>query len=217
LVVGGDGEMLHAIHKYMHLPVKFYGLNAGSIGFLMNSAKPSDAIQNIDKTDVTLLYPLSVEAVHEDGRVSSQLAINEASIFRKTNQAAKFRIILDGTERMSEVIADGAIVSTPAGSTAYNLSAGGPILPLGANLIAITPICPFRPRRWHGALVHSNTSVLFDISECKKRPVNATADFHEFENVISMKVESSPSHLIQLLFDRNHRLEDRIIKEQFSS
>ena len=215
VVIGGDGELLHALHKYMHLNIPFYGINAGSIGFLMNSLIDSDLPINIHEATITHLHPLTMEAVAFNGITYSALAINEASIFRKTNQAAKFRIEVDDIERMPELIADGAIVSTPAGSSAYNLSAGGAILPLSSNLLCLTPICPFRPRRWQGALLPSSSLIKFDIFENYKRPVNAVADFQEFENIKSVIVRSLQNKVIKLLFDQHHSLEDRIIKEQF--
>ncbi len=165
----------------------------------------------------TILYPLSMEAEGFEGQISHALAINEVSIFRSTNQAAKFMVAVDGIERITELIADGALVATPAGSSAYNLSAGGAIVPLGSDILSLTPICPFRPRRWQGALLPSSAVIKFEILENHKRPVNAVADFHEFSNIKSVTVRSLKSQQIKLRFDKNHSLEDRIIKEQFSS
>ena len=215
VVIGGDGELLHALHKYMHLNVSFYGINSGSIGFLMNTAKIEQLMLNLNQATEATLYPLEMIAKDYNGKTAKLLAINEVSIFRKTNQAAKFRIEVDGIERMPELIADGALVATPAGSSAYNLSAGGPIVPLGSNILCLTPICPFRPRRWQGALLPSNSTIRFDIFENYKRPVNVAADFHEFENIKSVSIKSVNTKPLKLLFDKDHSLEDRIIKEQF--
>jgi len=216
IIIGGDGELLHNLHKYMHLNIVFYGINSGSIGFLMNSLNIEELFNKIQEATITHLHPLQMEAEDFSGKIHSAIAINEVSIFRKTNQSTKIRIEIDSTERMKELIADGVLVSTPAGSSAYNLSAGGHILPLDSNLLYLTPICPFRPRRWHGALLPSSSIIKFHIIEHSKRPVNAVADFQEFENIISVTIKSIKNQTIQLAFDGNHSLEDRIIKEQFN-
>ncbi|MGI4752652.1 MAG: NAD kinase [Janthinobacterium lividum] len=215
MVAGGDGELLHNIHRYMHLNIPFYGVNLGSLGFLMNPLDIKHIIQNIQESTASILNPLLMQAKTVDGQIHKALAINEVSIFRKTNQAAKFRIEVNGVERMSELVADGALVATPAGSSAYNLSAGGHILPLESNMLCLTPICSFRPRRWHGALLPSSASIKFEILNTNKRPVNATADFQEFNNIKSVTIKSTNDKSIKLLFNKNHTLEDRIIKEQF--
>jgi NAD+ kinase len=217
VVIGGDGSMIHALHKYMHLKKPFYGINAGSIGFMMNEYHSNEFMANLQKAKPAKLYPLQMEALDIHGKKHKELAINEVSIFRQTNQATKFRIEIDGIERMKEISADGALVSTPAGSSAYNLSAGGPIVPLGSNVLSLTPICPFRPRRWQGALLRSDAVIKFDILDYKKRPVNAVADFHEVKNIKSVLIKSSKKDIIQVLFDSNHTFEDRVIKEQFSA
>jgi len=216
LVVGGDGQLLHTLHNYMHLNVPFYGINSGSIGFLMNSLNIEKLSLNLQVAKVTHLHPLTMEAEDVSGKTHFAMAINEVSIFRKTNQTAKIRIEIDNIERMKELVADGVLISTSAGSSAYNLSAGGPIIPLGSNLLCLTPICPFRPRRWHGALLPSSSSVKFHIIDQMKRPVNAVADFQEFENIVSVTVKSINNKTIKLLFDKEHSLEDRVIKEQFN-
>ncbi|WP_253307648.1 MULTISPECIES: NAD kinase [unclassified Rickettsia] len=215
IVIGGDGELLHAIHRYMNLNLPFYGINLGSLGFLMNPVNNEQLLENLHESMIAYLNPLSMHAEDVNGNSHHALAINEVSIFRKTNQAAKFRIEVNQIERMSELIADGAIVATPAGSSAYNLSAGGPILPLESNVLCLTPICAFRPRRWHGALLPSSTSIKFEILEVNKRPINAAADFQEFNNIKSVTIKSVKDKAIKLLFNKNHTLEDRIIKEQF--
>ncbi len=216
VVIGGDGTMLHALHEHMHLNIPFYGINSGSIGFLMNNFHIDDFQKNIQNTKHADLYPLQMSVKNISGEKFEALAINEVSIFRQTNQAAKFRIIVDSIERISELTGDGAIVATPAGSSAYNLSAGGTIVPLGSNVLCLTPICPFRPRRWHGALLPSDVVIEFDILEHDKRPVSAVADFNEFNNIKKVIIKSSKTKLIKLLFDPSHTFEDRVIKEQFS-
>lgn len=216
VVVGGDGELLHAIHRYMNLDVSFYGINSGNIGFLMNPVIVEKLMDNLQESIISHLYPLKMQAESIDNKTYTALAINEVSIFRKTNQAAKFKIAIDQVERMSELVADGAMVATPAGSSAYNLSAGGPILPLESNVLCLTPICPFRPRRWHGALLPFSTTIKFEILESNKRPVNAAADFQEFNNIKSVLIKSVKNKKIKLLFDKKNSLENRIIKEQFN-
>lgn len=216
IVIGGDGSMLHALHKFMHLDIPFYGINAGSIGFLMNNLHTEKFLDNLKNSKITKLYPLEMQAINAAGQEFNALAINEVSIFRKTNQAAKFKIEIDGIERM-ELSADGALVSAPAGSSAYNLSAGGPIVPLTSKVLCLTPICPFRPRRWNGALLPTDVVIKFEIMEYEKRPVNAVADFYEFQNIKSVSVKSTNKKVIRILFDKHHTFEDRVIKEQFSS
>ena len=216
LVIGGDGELLHALHKYMKLSVPFYGINAGSIGFLMNEFYVENFLTNLANAKVTRLYPLLMSATDRNGLVHEALAINEVSIFRKTNQAAKFSIEVDGILRMSDLSADGALVATPAGSSAYNLSAGGAIVPLDANVLCLTPICPFRPRRWQGAILSSRVTITFRILDALKRPVNAVADFYECQNVEIVQVKQKQDFYINLLYNQGHTFEDRVIKEQFS-
>lgn len=215
IVIGGDGTLLHTVHEYMHLNVPFYGINSGTYGFLMNPADNKNLLENLSESTTSFLHPLKMCAKDIDGNTHIALAINEVSIFRKTNQAAKFRIEINGIERIKELVADGAIIATPAGSSAYNLSAGGHILPLASNMLCLTPICPFRPRRWHGALIPSSAEIKFEIFHTNKRPVNVAADFQEFENIKYVSIKSTKERSIRLLFNRNHTLEDRIIKEQF--
>lgn len=215
IVIGGDGSMLHALHSYMNLDIPFYGLNAGSVGFMMNKFYNDNFLENLKYAQITNLYPLQMNTINSDGKTASALAINEVSIFRKTNQAIKFKIIVDGVQRM-EMTADGALVSTPAGSSAYNLSAGGLIVPLTSKILCLTPICPFRPRRWSGALLPVSTEIKFEILEGNKRPAHAVADFFEYENISSVTIKSTDKKVIKLLFDHQHPFEDRVIKEQFS-
>lgn len=216
IVIGGDGELLHAFHRYMHLNLPFYGINAGSVGFLMNKFHEEDLLSNLENLMITELHPLMMRVTDVKGNIHNAMAINEVSIFRKTNQAAKFSIEVDGIERMPEISADGAIVATSAGSSAYNLSAGGKIVPLGSNVLCLTPICPFRPRRWHGAILPDKVKITFKVKDIHKRPVNAVADFHEYQNVEKIEVTSLKNHSIRVLYDQKHTFEDRVIKEQFS-
>lgn len=216
IVVGGDGELLHALHKYMHLNIPFYGINAGSIGFLMNAFHEDEFLDNLEHLMITELHPLLMKATDYEGNIHNAMAINEVSFFRKTNQAAKFSIEIDGVERMPILSADGAIVATSAGSSAYNLSAGGKIVPLGANVLCLTPICPFRPRRWHGAILPDKVTISFKIQDSDKRPVNAVADFQEYQNIEKIEISSLKTTSIKILYDQKHTFEDRVIKEQFS-
>ncbi len=216
VVVGGDGELLHAIHRYMDLSIPFFGVNAGNIGFLMNTVTAENLMDNLREAKISYLHPLKMRTETIEGYTRTALAINEISIFRKTNQAAKFKIEIDKIERIN-LVADGAMVATPAGSSAYNLSAGGPILPLESNVLCLTPICPFRPRRWNGALLPFSTTIKFEIIESSKRPVNVAADFQEFDNIKTVLIKSVRNKTIKLLFDKKNTLENRIIKEQFNN
>lgn len=215
VVIGGDGELLHAIHRYMDLAIPFFGVSAGNIGFLMNNVSVENLMNNLQEAKISYLHPLKMQAETAAGDRYTALAINEISIFRKTNQAAKFKVEIDKIERIS-LVADGAMVATPAGSSAYNLSAGGPILPLESNVLCLTPICPFRPRRWNGALLPFGTTIKFEILENDKRPVNVAADFQEFDNIKTVLIKSVKNKTIKLLFDKKNTLENRIIKEQFN-
>jgi len=214
IVIGGDGELLHAIHKYMHLKKPFYPINAGTIGFLTNNFS-GDILSKIANTKSAFLKPLEMIAENMDGEKFHALAFNEAYIFRVSHQAAKFSIKVNDIVRMEELVADGAMVATPAGSSAYNLSAGGHIVPLESNILSLTPICPFRPRRWRGALLNNSSKVRFDVKTPDIRPVNAVADFQEFKNIKYMEVKQSENIKVELLFDQDHDLQDRVIKEQF--
>lgn len=216
VVIGGDGKLLHALHQYMHLNKPFYGLNAGSIGFLMNCFHKEKVLTDIHNSKVTHLHPLEMISTDLDGNTHRALAFNEVYLFRTSYQAAKINIKVDNIERIDRLCADGVLIATPAGSSAYNLSAGGRIVPLGSNVLCLTPICPFRPRRWSGALLPSNVSIQFNIIEGNKRPVNAVADFHEFKNIQSVRIKSLKNKSVKLLFDPDHTFEDRVIKEQFA-
>lgn len=216
IVLGGDGFMLQVLHKYMHRNIPVYGMNCGSVGFLLNNYSPHRLVERIAEARTALLHPLTMYARTMDGKERQELAINEVSLFRESRQAAKLRVTIDHVVRVQEMIADGVLVSTPAGSTAYNFSAGGPILPLTAKLLPLTPIAPFRPRRWRGALLNHQSSITFEILEPQKRPVSAVADFTEVRDVVSVSVFENRSITLSLLFDPEHNLEERITKEQFS-
>ncbi len=215
VALGGDGLMLQALHEHMHRAIPIYGMNCGSVGFLMNEFEEEALLERLDRAEGTTIYPLRMSAHHADGSEAKALAINEVSLLRETRQAAKIRISVDGKVRMSEMICDGILVSTPAGSTAYNLSAHGPIIPMGSPLLALTPISAFRPRRWRGALLPHNASVRFEILEGDKRPVSATADHMEFRNVVDVEIKEDRNIGLKMLFDPEHNLDERILAEQF--
>ena len=215
VVLGGDGFMLQVLHKVMDRRIPVYGMNCGTVGFLLNNYGVDGLRERILTARLATLYPLCMFARTVSGKEVELVAINEVSLFRQTRQAAKIRVTVDHVVRIPEMVCDGALVSTPAGSTAYNFSAGGPILPLDANLIALTPLSPFRPRRWRGAMLAHNSSVTFEILDHQKRPVSAVADFTEVRDVISVAVSEQRRKGISLLFDAEHNLEERIINEQF--
>lgn len=211
--LGGDGLMLATLHRQSGLPV--YGMNRGTVGFLMNEYGEDDLIARIARAEMAVTHPLSMVAGASDGTEYHGLAINEVSLLRAGPQAAKLRISLNGQVRMEELVCDGAIVATPAGSTAYNYSAHGPILPIGSNVLALTAIAAFRPRRWQGAILPADAVVRFDILEAEKRPVMADADSRGLDSVLWCEVRSEPSVVHRLLFDPGHGLEERLIREQF--
>lgn len=216
VVLGGDGFMLQTLHEYMKMKLPFYGINCGTVGFLMNQNSTEGLLERLNRARSATLYPLHMYARRSNGKVSQALAFNEVSLLRQGRQAAKIRVAVDHVVRLKELSCDGVLVATPAGSTAYNFSAGGPIIPLGANVIALTPIVPFRPRAWKGALLPHNASVSFSILESKKRPVNAVADFTEIQDVVEVVIGEQRKSGVTLMFDPEHNLGERIIKEQFS-
>lgn len=217
VALGGDGMMLHTIHDLMDRNIPIYGMNRGSVGFLMNEYAEDGLVERLDRADLIELHPLSMEAIDIDGKSHVSLAINEVSLIRETRQAAKIRIIVDGVARLEEMMCDGVLVSTPAGSTAYNLSASGPIIPLGNDLLALTPISAFRPRRWRGALLPAKAKITFEVMDPTDRRVSATADFHEVRGVAAVHISQAANHTPQLLFDPEHNLEERVLREQFSA
>lgn len=215
VALGGDGFMLQVLHQTMHRHIPIYGMNCGTVGFLMNSYSPDDLVDRIRAARESTLHPLSMYARTVDGKEKHQLAINEVSLFRESRQAAKLRITVDHVVRLNELICDGILVSTPAGSTAYNFSVGGPIIPLSGNLLALTPMGAFRPRRWRGAQLHHKASIVFEVLEPDKRPVSAVADFTEIRDVVSVSIDEERSISLSLLFDPERNLDERIIEEQF--
>lgn len=216
VALGGDGHMLRTMHDTQALPAPVYGMNCGTIGFLMNEFHEDDLMERLDAAEQEDINPLSMRATRADGRVSEALAINEVSLLRAGPQAAKLRISVDGKVRLDELVCDGALVSTPAGSTAYNYSAHGPILPIGADVLALTAVAAFRPRRWRGALLPKIAVVRFDALEAAKRPVMADADGRSVRDVVSVEIRSEPAISHAILFDPGHGLEERLIQEQFS-
>lgn len=216
--LGGDGFLLEILHSLLdrgaQTPV--YGMNCGSVGFLMNAFAEELLEERLANAQGAILHPLRMRAETSDGRVTEALALNEVSLLRQLRQAAKIKIKIDGRVRLNELVCDGILVSTPAGSTAYNLSAHGPIVPLSANLLPLTPISAFRPRRWRGALLPSTASVVFEVLEREKRPVAAVADFTEVRDVVSVSVQEDRSVATTVLFDPGQGLSERIIAEQFT-
>lgn len=215
VALGGDGAMLEAQHRFLGRNLPIYGMNRGSVGFLMNDYREEDLPERLAAAQATQLHPLRMTAETAAGEAAA-LAINEVSLLRETRQAAKLRILVDGKARLAELVCDGVIISTPAGSTAYNLSAHGPIVPLDARLLPLTPISAFRPRRWRGALLPSAAGVVFEVLEPDKRPVSATADYTEVRDVRRVEVREDRSVTLTMLFDPDHSLSERIIAEQFT-
>lgn len=215
VALGGDGFMLRALHKYLHLNKPVFGMNRGSVGFLMNEYREDGLIERIQRGEPFEIHPLCMEAESRKGKLYQALAFNEVSLFRETGQAAHIRVKVDNVVRIEEMVCDGVLISTPAGSTAYNMSAYGPILPLGAEVLALTAISAYRPRRWRGAILPQRATVEFEILSEQKRPVGVSADFNEFRDVISVKVYQDRSLFSNVLYDPEHNLEERILQEQF--
>lgn len=215
VALGGDGFMLRTLHRYMDLQKPIYGMNKGTVGFLMNKDNAEGLLDRLRMAEMAVLHPLRMKATRESGDVQEALAINEVSLLRQSRQTARICISIDGRIRIDELVCDGVMLATPAGSTAYNLSAHGPILPLGANTLALTPISAFRPRRWRGALLNRTAKVKFTILDPYKRPVSATADLTEVRDVVEVEIEEVPDISLKLLFDPGHSLEERILQEQF--
>ncbi len=215
VALGGDGLLLETLHRQICRRVPIFGMNRGTVGFLLNPFAADDLVERITAADTVTLHPLRMTAETIRGERHEAQAINEVSLLRETRQSAKIRISIDGIVRLEELVCDGVLVSTPAGSTAYNLSAHGPIIPLGSQVLALTPISAFRPRRWRGALLPHGAMVRFDILEADKRPVSAVADFTEVRDVQAVEVHEDRTTAMTLLFDREMNLAERILKEQF--
>lgn len=215
VALGGDGLMLQMLHRFMESEVPIFGMNRGSVGFLMNDARDIDLMQRLNEAQPSIIHPLIMRSTSRSGETCTARAINEVFLSRATHQAAKLRITIDGKERLSELIADGVMVATPAGSTAYNLSVGGPILPLNTSLMALTPISAFRPRRWRGALLRDSAKVVIEVLEADKRPVSAVADHFEVRDVAGVEIAMDLDTGLVLLHDPGHSLDERILLEQF--
>ncbi len=215
VVLGGDGFMLHSIHQYHSLLRPLFGMNCGTVGFLLNNFRLDDLPERIKAAKKLHLHPLIIKATTAAGRVEEAAAFNEVTVIRHTGQSANIRVTIDGVERLAKFVGDGISIATAAGSTAYNLSAHGPIIPLDSNILALTPVSPFRPRRWRGALLPHTVVVALENLAPKKRPLTATADYQEIFDIVSVTVREDTSTTVNLLFDPDHSLEERILGEQF--
>ncbi len=216
VALGGDGFMLRTLHNTQHLNTPVYGMNRGTIGFLMNEYGDTDLLARLEAAEEEVINPLAMTAMDQSGKTHKALAINEVSLLRAGPQAARLRISVDGRIRLPELVCDGALLSTPAGSTAYNYSAHGPILPIGADVLALTAIAAFRPRRWRGALLPKMAQVRFDVLDADKRPVMADADSISIPDIDWVEIRSEPAVRHRILFDPGHGLEERLISEQFT-
>ena len=217
VALGGDGFMLETLHRNLASHTPIYGMNQGSVGFLMNEYNDDGLIERINAAELAVIHPLVMTTRDASGRTETALAINEVSLLRQTRQTAKLSVSIDGKVRMAELFCDGVMVATPAGSTAYNLSAHGPIIPLDARVLALTPISEFRPRRWRGALLPHRAQVKFEVLEAEKRPVSAVADNFEVRDVIEVSIAEDRSTRLHMLFDAGRSLEERVLAEQFSA
>ena len=215
VALGGDGLMLQTLHKFMNSGKPIYGMHRGTVGFLMNDFVEESLTERLSNAHITVIHPLVMQARDAQSRTHEHRAINEVLLFRQSAQAAHLRIMIDGQERLAELISDGVLVATPAGSTAYNLSAQGPIIPINAPLLALTPISPFRPRRWRGALLPNKAKVTIKVMDAPKRPVAAVADHDEVRSVRSVDIAMDHTISINMLFDPGHNLDERILREQF--
>jgi NAD+ kinase len=215
VALGGDGLMLQTLRRFMRSGKPIYGMHRGTVGFLMNDFRGDKLRERLAAAQKTVIHPLLMRARDDDGHSHTHHAFNEVSLFRQTHQAAKLRILVDGKERLAELVADGVLLSTPAGSTAYNLSAQGPIIPIDAPLMALTPISPFRPRRWHGALLPDRARVRVEVLNTDRRPVAAVADHDEVRNVRTVDIQMDHAIAMTILFDPGHSLDERILREQF--
>ena len=217
VALGGDGQMLQVLHQFIGSGIPIYGMNCGSIGFLMNELSFDNLDKKLENSEMTEINPLKMSVTDISGKEHTEIAINEVALTRTTYQASKLKISINNKVRLHELISDGLLISTPAGSTAYNLSADGPILPINARLMALTPTSPFRPRRWKGALLDINSIVEIDVIDPEYRKVNATADSHEIMDAKKIIISNDETLSLKIMFDPDHNLEERIITEQFSS
>ena len=217
IVLGGDGFLLHSLHHFHHLGAPFYGMNRGTLGFLMNIYRKDDLLERIAAAKPYHLHPLATTVTTTAGETVEALAFNEVAVTRDTGQSANIRILVDGIERIARFVGDGILISTSAGSTAYNASAGGPIIPLGLDTLALTPVSPFLPRRWKGALLTNTSEVVLENLDPNKRPLLATADFRQVRSAASVAVRDDTSTTVRLLFDPDHSLDERILREQFGT
>lgn len=215
VALGGDGMMLRTLHKYIDRDKPIFGMHRGSIGFLMNDYSEKNLVERLRKAETAHIHPLVMIAIDRKGKKHKARAINEVSLLRQSYQAAKLSITIDKKVRMKELVSDGVLIATPAGSTAYNFSAHGPILPIRAQLLALTPLSPFRPRRWRGALLPEDASVIIDVLEADDRPVSAAADHMEVRFVTRVSIKRDKSTTLPLLFDAGHSLDERVLREQF--
>lgn len=215
VALGGDGLMLQTLHSLMRTEIPIYGMHRGTVGFLMNDFQEEDLHARLAAAETTVIHPLIMRATDTAGKAHEHHAINEVSVFRQTYQAARLKLLIDGKERLSELTADGVLVATPAGSTAYNLSAQGPIIPINAPLLALTPISPFRPRRWRGALLPDTAAVTIEVLDSDKRPVAAVADHDEVRHVARVDISMDHDISMHMMFDPGHSLDERILREQF--
>lgn len=216
ITIGGDGAMLRTIHSFIHCNIPIYGINRGSLGFLLNNYDPHHLLQNINSSISAEIHPIEMEALTASGDVRRSLAINEVALLRSSHQSAKISIGINGKERLDRLVGDGILLATAAGSSAYNFAAHGPLVPLESKLLLLTPIAPFRPRRWQGAIVSNTSQIQFTVQEPHKRPVNASADFIEVKRVLEVRASLRHDITVTLLFDHHHSLEERILNEQFA-
>lgn len=216
IAIGGDGQMLHVLHNHIELNKPIFGMNRGSVGFLLNDYRAENLLERLNASTFVDLHPLVMEAHCCDGTLIRKRAINEVSLYRDSHQAAKLEVKVDGVIRVEEYIGDGILVCTPAGSTAYNLSAHGPIIPIQANVMGLTPISAFRPRRWRGAILDHDAKVTLTVLEKDKRPVSAVADFDVAQDIERVEIYKSKNYVVRVLFDPDQSLDERILKEQFT-
>lgn len=215
VALGGDGFMLEAIHRHISLGIPFYGMNRGTVGFLLNQFSTTGLLQRLEQSVEEILHPLHMHVTNDTGVEYHAYGFNEVSLLRQTRQAANIQVSIDGKVRIEKLVCDGCLVATPAGSTAYNLSAHGPILPIGSDVLALTPISAFRPRRWQGAVLREDAQIKLTVLDHQKRPVSAVADAQEVRNVVEVDIRVDREKQVSLLFDPDHNLEERILNEQF--